>query len=509
MAGTSTVVDNFLGAALANPPWSASYGGADVDVGRGRVPVSQTAGTPDFAGIQSAASYTLDVVSASVIPAPVNGATDYCITIMSVLSTTGGTTLACKIDTVAGTLRFESNVGFFDGAAVSITYSPSAHRWLKIQRTGGNIIWATSPKGPDDPGGPTWTTQRTLAEPAWTSGSSLSILLEAQRGSGSANYAYFNSFNLGEARHNSCPNPAQGANSTGWGGSASPARSTSLTGMSRTTGAEATASGYIQTPDGAVTAGRQVTVSFDIKNASASDIAGGKAVFVGFRTAGGDNFDNSFNTPALGVVGNAQRTAHTFTAPAGATAVFLIIDSLPVGIQVTAVKYEDGPADGTYFDGEPPGSWDGTQYNSTSTLSDVTSVSSDLDLRWRVKNVVASDADLRWRVRNIVASDLDARWRVKNRVLSDLEAQWRVRNLVVADTELQWRVRHAVTSDTELWWRVRNAVVADTSLQWRVRGRVASDLSLRWRVASDVVFPTTPFSADVEVSLDEHVNVHL
>lgn len=50
--------------------------------------------------------------------------------------------------------------------------------------------------------------------------------------------------------------------------------------------------------------------------------------------------------------------------------------------------------------------------------SGTTTVTSDLDLRWRVRSLAASDLDLRWRVRALVASDLDLRWRV----LSDAPA---------------------------------------------------------------------------------------
>jgi len=186
---TSTVVDTFPGPSLAIPPWDNSYGGADIDSGRGRVPVSQTGGTPDFAGILSEAIYSLDTVYAEVTAAAAAGASDYCLTRLAVLSITDGTNLACSIDTVSGNIRFESNTSYFDASATEIAYSATTHKWLRIQLTGGNIVWSTAPDGT------TWTTRRTLAAPAWTSDTDLRIIFEAQRGSGTANHAYVDNFN--------------------------------------------------------------------------------------------------------------------------------------------------------------------------------------------------------------------------------------------------------------------------------------------------------------------------
>ncbi|GGN86372.1 hypothetical protein GCM10010112_67870 [Actinoplanes lobatus] len=188
MPATSTVTDTFPGPSLSVPPWDNSYG-ADVSAGRGRVPVSQTGGTPDFAGILSEAIYSLDTVYAEVTAAAAAGASDYCLTRLAVLSITDGTNLACSIDAVSGDLRFESNVGYFDGGAASVTYSATTHKWLKIEKTGGNIVWSTAPDGT------TWTSRRTLAAPVWTSDTDLRLIFEAQRGSGTANFAFVDNFN--------------------------------------------------------------------------------------------------------------------------------------------------------------------------------------------------------------------------------------------------------------------------------------------------------------------------
>ena len=181
-------------------------------------------------------------------------------------------------------------------------------------------------------------------------------------------------------RHNIIPNPACKNNLTGWAGTATYARSTTLTGMNRSTGIAITGgSGFVQTPTSAdpagipFAAGDVITVSFDIKNNTAADIASGRQVFIAYtRSAGGDVFPESFNTAALGVVGHVQRASFTCAAaPALATGIYLIIDQLnTAGIEVTAVLYEKVNAVDTYFDGDTTnGSWDGADGNSVSTLT--------------------------------------------------------------------------------------------------------------------------------------------
>lgn len=178
-------------------------------------------------------------------------------------------------------------------------------------------------------------------------------------------------------RHNLCPNPACGANITGWTGSATPVRATGITGMLVTTGANATASGDITTPTGTVAPGDIVTVSFQIKNNTAGTIASGSQVFIGYtRSAGGNTFPESFNTLGLGVAGHVQDVSFTCAAaPALATGIFLVMINLVADIQVSACMYEITGTPGAYFDGSFPSStWDGAPHNSTSTFNDTPAV---------------------------------------------------------------------------------------------------------------------------------------
>ncbi len=191
MPNTSTLTDDFSGALDTVTKWPDSYGGPDTTGGQARVPCAHTAGVPDYAGINSAGAYTLDTVFVKLTAAPANGGTVLASTALGVLAATPeGTSLACLVNTAAGVIRFESNVGYDDPGATEITYNATDHAWVRIQRTGGNIVWSTSPDGT------TWTTRRTLAQPAWTAGTDLAVLLESYRDTGTNNFAFFDNLNV-------------------------------------------------------------------------------------------------------------------------------------------------------------------------------------------------------------------------------------------------------------------------------------------------------------------------
>lgn len=179
-------------------------------------------------------------------------------------------------------------------------------------------------------------------------------------------------------RQNLCPNPACGANITGWTGSAAPTQATGLTGFPVTTGANYSAGGtFVQSPaapSGMVAAGGTYTLSMYVRNSNGL-AANGKTLYLAWkRSAGGDDFGTTttVNLPANSVT----RVSITGVAPALANGAYLVLDGLSaatgVGDYATAALYEAaaGPA-GTYFDGNSASaSWDGTANNSTSTLND-------------------------------------------------------------------------------------------------------------------------------------------
>lgn len=120
----------------------------------------------------------------------------------------------------------------------------------------------------------------------------------------------------------------------------------------------------------------------------------------------------------------------------------------------------------------------------------LTSVSSDVDLRWTSRGQVTSDVDLRWRSAAQVSSDADFRWRSYVSVSSDVDVRWRSYVAITSDVDLRWRSRAQVTSDVDLRWTSRGQVTSDVDVRWRSRAQVTSDVDLRWRshvvVTSDV-----------------------
>lgn len=189
MALIGTLTDNFNDNSIG-PNWGNSYGGALETGGRARLPC--VAG--QYSGYQTAKDWTLAGSTAYVqlpLAAAVNGATVEAQTMFNIIQATAGTTIAININTVANTIRFESNVNYVDGSAVSLTYNASTHAWLRIRESGGTLFWDTSTDGSS------WTNRRSISTPAWvTNGvNSVAVELLSYRNNGTTNYAEFDNFN--------------------------------------------------------------------------------------------------------------------------------------------------------------------------------------------------------------------------------------------------------------------------------------------------------------------------
>lgn len=113
-----------------------------------------------------------------------------------------------------------------------------------------------------------------------------------------------------------------------------------------------------------------------------------------------------------------------------------------------------------------------------------TSVTSDSDIRWQVKNSVDSDSDIRWRVANVLTSDSDLRYAVRSFLNSDVDLRYAVRASVTSDSDLRWRVRAVLNSDSDIRWRVSVRLNSDSDIRWRVSVRLNSDSDIRWAVRS-------------------------
>ncbi|MFJ7895895.1 hypothetical protein [Streptomyces anthocyanicus] len=184
----ATLVDNFNDNVIS-ANWGDSYGGVTETEGQARVPLVAGA----YAGYQTGRAWTLAGASiylkTPVLPAASTG-TDVGVHFM-ITSAVDGTGIGFKINRVTGKLRMQSNVDYFDGAAVEITYDAVNHLWLRLREDGTNVYWDTSPNGS------TWTNRRTLATPAWitTAVDTCAVDLFCYRDAGVTDYAAYDNVN--------------------------------------------------------------------------------------------------------------------------------------------------------------------------------------------------------------------------------------------------------------------------------------------------------------------------
>ena len=188
MPSLSTLIDNFNAGTLG-PEWGNSYGGTAVVGGRARVPC-----TTDYAGCQTGYAWTLAGASffVQVPTAPAaGGAAVEAYFAVTVQGATAGTRVGFSMNAVNGLLRCVSETDYWDDGAVEVTYDPVAHLFLRLAEDGANLIWSTSPDGT------TWTTQRTLATPAWidTDAEACALDMSAHRDSGTADYVEYDLVN--------------------------------------------------------------------------------------------------------------------------------------------------------------------------------------------------------------------------------------------------------------------------------------------------------------------------
>lgn len=184
----TTLVDNFNDNVIG-PNWGDSYGGATETGGRARVPLVAGA----YAGYQTGRAWTLAGASIylklATRPAASTG-TDVSANFL-VTSATAGTSIGFKYNAVTNKLRLQSNVDYYDAAAIELTYDAVNHLWLRLREDGTNVYWDTSPNGS------TWTNRRTLATPAWVTAAvdQCALDLYAYRDAGVTDYAEYDNVN--------------------------------------------------------------------------------------------------------------------------------------------------------------------------------------------------------------------------------------------------------------------------------------------------------------------------
>jgi len=276
------------------------------------------------------------------------------------------------------------------------------------------------------------------------------------------------------SRRNLCPNPSAKNNATGWSGSGTPARATDFPtpAVPRATGVRATTGGFIQCPAAACAPGDVFNLSFYQHNGSAA-FQFGRTAYVGYtRSSGGDVFPETWNTGSLGDIGSTLRTNFTTAAaPALATGVYFLWDSLAVGLGISSALLEKVGTVDTYADGDTASwVWDGADGNSTSSEVTTTPVGRTLSAPWNIRGAVAQALSMPWAVRGSVGRSLDARWAQRGSVGRTLDTPWNIRGVTGRTLDLPWALRGQISRTLGVSWTVRAKVTSNMQLLWVVNG---------------------------------------
>lgn len=269
------------------------------------------------------------------------------------------------------------------------------------------------------------------------------------------------------SRQNLCPNPAAKNNATGYAGSGTPVRATDFPTPAnpRSTGVRTSNAGFMQCATAACAPGDVFTASFYGHNGSASDFDFGHTVYVAYtRSSGGDTFPQTqgFATGAVGTTARFSITANP--APALATGVYLLWDSLQAGYGMTGVLLEKVGALDTYADGDTSGwVWDGANGNSTSSEStSTTPVGSTLSTPWAVRGPVGRSLDTPWAQRASVGRTLDSPWNIRGVAGRTIDLPWAIRSQISRTLGTPWTIRGKVTSTLQMLWVVEGAPLPTT-----------------------------------------------
>ncbi|MFK0151205.1 LamG-like jellyroll fold domain-containing protein [Streptomyces sp. NPDC090493] len=173
--------DDFDDGRINTTLWSGNFGTVSEVGGRARMNAAAGITSGFVSSRQWRLTSSNTVVKMVTVPA---GGTNARTSIMA-NSVTNGTRIGFEYNATTGLLSCKSDVGFADGAAVALTYSPIDHAWLRIRETSGTVFWETAPDGYD------WTVCRTLATPAWVGTDQVAVQLSATRDAGTTDFAEY------------------------------------------------------------------------------------------------------------------------------------------------------------------------------------------------------------------------------------------------------------------------------------------------------------------------------
>jgi hypothetical protein len=161
--------------------WSGNFGTVS-EVG-GRARINAAAGVSS--GFLSARQWRLPGTNTAVKLATVPAGGTNARTTFMVNAVTSGTRVGFEYNATTGLLSCKNDVGFSDGSAVTVTYSPIDHAWLRVREASGTVYWETSGDGFG------WTVRRSTSTPAWVGTDQVTVQMSATRDSGTTDFAEY------------------------------------------------------------------------------------------------------------------------------------------------------------------------------------------------------------------------------------------------------------------------------------------------------------------------------
>lgn len=152
-------------------------------------------GVDQYAGYYSNSNYSIQdssiIVQITGYGAK-GGATGQAWAALTIGSEVAGTSIEVFIDYFNDFFFFRDNVDFFEDTPPSLALiaNTASVNWIRIKEAAGTTTWDTSVDGL------TWTNRRTKTTHGWFRHGALAVTLQGYRDSGTADYTYFNNFNI-------------------------------------------------------------------------------------------------------------------------------------------------------------------------------------------------------------------------------------------------------------------------------------------------------------------------
>ncbi|AZS06653.1 minor tail protein [Streptomyces phage Hiyaa] len=182
-----TLVDDFDDNTVDTGLWPNSFGTYSETGGKAHVAVNT-----GYNAYSSAKAYRLQnsQLTFQIMPPTIpDGATEAWAQVL-IKSNVEGTDLGFEVGIGSGNTVCFNRTGYFDAEAAYLTYNATAHAWMRIRESGGQVFFDTAPDGH------TWTNRRTITSPAWVADGDLEVQMIAHRADGTDNFVDYDNINV-------------------------------------------------------------------------------------------------------------------------------------------------------------------------------------------------------------------------------------------------------------------------------------------------------------------------